>query len=188
MLILASKSPRRKDLLEQKGLKFSIVPSEFDETSITIESPQTYVKKLAYLKARSVLEKHPNDLILGADTIVVYNQEILGKPKDEQDAFLMLKKLVGQKHHVYTAVSLVNREKDVRWLSYAEVTFKHVSDEDLLNYVKTKEPMDKAGAYGIQGIGSFLVLSYYGNYHTIMGLPIDEVMERLPLFEQKSIY
>lgn len=188
MLILASQSPRRKDLLEQKGLKFSIVPSDFDESIISEETPQSYVKRLAYHKAKSVLEKYPNDLIIGADTIVVHNQEIIGKPKDEQDAFLMLKRLVGQKHHVYTAVSLVNREKDVTWLSYAEVTFKHVSDDDLWNYVKTKEPMDKAGAYGIQGIGSFLVLSYYGNYHTIMGLPIDEVMEQLSLFEQKSIY
>jgi septum formation protein len=188
MLILASKSPRRRDLLEQKGLKFLTVPSEFDESSISEDTPQTYVKKLAYLKAKSVLDRYPNDLIIGADTIVVYNQEILGKPKDELDAFTMLKKLVGQKHHVYTAVSLVNREKDVTWLSYAEVTFKSVTDEDLWAYVKTKEPMDKAGAYGIQGIGSFLVLSYYGNYHAIMGLPIDEVIERLSSFEQKSIY
>ncbi|MFU8793030.1 MAG: Maf family protein [Acholeplasmataceae bacterium] len=182
MLILASQSPRRKALLESKNIEFKTVPSAFDEASVLANSPIEYVKTLARLKAKSILEHYPNDVILGADTIVLLDQTILGKPKDEHDAFLMLKMLRGKRHLVYTAVSIMNKDKEETWLSYAEVQFKDVSDQDILSYVKTKEPLDKAGSYGIQGLGSFLVASYYGNYHAIMGLPIDEVVEKLKQF------
>lgn len=182
MLILASQSPRRKALLESKNIIFETIPSMLDESSIPIESPIEYVKTLARLKAKSILEHYPNDVILGADTIVLLDQSILGKPKDEHDAILMLKMLRGKRHHVYTAVSIMSKEKEETWLSYAEVQFKDVTDQEILAYVKTKDPLDKAGSYGIQGLGSFLVASYYGNYHAIMGLPLDEVVEKLKLF------
>ena len=182
MLILASQSPRRKALLESRNIEFKMVPSMIDESSISEESPQTYVKTLARLKAKEVLKKYPNETILAADTIVILEDRILGKPKDEAHAYRMLKMLSGKRHYVYTAVSIMRKDKEETWLSFAEVNFKNVSDDDLLEYVKTKEPLDKAGSYGIQGLGAFLVSSYYGNYHAIMGLPIDEVVEKLKVF------
>lgn len=183
MLILASQSPRRKALLESKNISFEMIPSAFDEGSIPIDTPISYVKTLARLKAQSVLKHYPNDVILGADTIVLLDQTVLGKPKDEHDAFLMLQKLRGKRHFVYTAVSIMSKDKEETWLSYAEVQFHNVSDQEIKSYVETKDPLDKAGSYGIQGLGSFLVASYYGNYHAIMGLPIDEVVEKLKLFK-----
>lgn len=187
MLILASQSPRRKELLEQQGLTFKIMPSAIDESLIDGMSPTDYVLHLAKTKANHIFNQQPDDLVLGADTIVLLGNEILGKPEDASHAFEMLKKLVGQRHYVYTAVSLIDRTKEVSWLSYAEVVFKHVSDEQLWSYIETKEPMDKAGGYAIQGLGSFLVQSYYGNYHAIVGLPIDEVMERLKAFNPRHL-
>ena len=185
MLILASQSPRRKALLEANGFAFKVVPSNVIEEENQSMSPTQYVRHLAKLKAEDVFQRYPHDLILAADTIVVYGQEILGKPKDDDDAFRMLKKLSGQRHYVYTAVCIKDEKQEASWLSYAEVVFKSVEDQDLWTYVQTKEPMDKAGAYAIQGLGSFLVQSYYGNYHSIVGLPILEVVERLKTFNRR---
>jgi septum formation protein len=187
MLILASQSPRRKELLEQENIKFKMVPSHLDETIPSGMTPIGYVRALAKEKALSVFKDYPNDLILGADTIVLLDDEILGKPENDEDAFRILKKLIGQRHFVYTAVTLLDKHHEESWLSYAEVRFKDVKDEDLWAYIKTKEPVDKAGAYAIQGFGSFLVQSYYGDYYCIVGLPIKDVKEKLKLFDKKHL-
>ena len=181
MLILASTSPRRVELVQSAGLEFKTVSPKFDEDQISTKNieVQVYVQLLAKSKALSIAPDYPNDIILAADTIVVLNNEILNKPVDEADAFKMLKKLSGKKHHVLTAVCLIKGEKIEVFYQGSEVTFNKMTDEEINEYILTKEPMDKAGAYAIQGIGSKFVKSFDGDFHTIMGLPLKEVINRL---------
>ncbi|MDX9692061.1 MAG: Maf family protein [Acholeplasmataceae bacterium] len=184
MLILASSSPRRAKLLQDAGLDFIVEPSHVDE-NIEDEKlkPHELVLELAKMKALSVAAKYPNDIVIGADTIVVYEDEVLGKPKDEEDAYRMLKKLSGERHVVYTAVALSRGEQMVSFVSETEVSMKVLSDLEIRNYIDTKEPMDKAGAYGIQGEGGNLVDHYKGDFFTIVGLPLKELMENLKKFK-----
>jgi len=184
MLILASSSPRRAKLLQDAGLEFIVEPSHIDE-AIDDEKlkPQELVLELAKLKALSVAEKYPNDIVLGADTIVVFEDEVLGKPKDEEDAYRMLKMLSGERHVVYTAVVLTRGEQLISFVSEAEVSMKSISDLEIRNYIQTQEPMDKAGAYAIQGEGGNLVDHYKGDFFTIVGLPLKELMENLKKFK-----
>jgi septum formation protein len=182
MLILASSSPRRAKLLKDAGLDFIVVPSHLEEIVDEKYKPSELVVELARLKALSVAKTYPNDTIIGADTIVVYEDHILGKPRDEEDAYRMLKLLSDDRHVVYTAVALVKGDKVKTFVSETEVWMKNLSDLEIKNYIKTGEPMDKAGAYGIQGEGGALVDHYKGDFFTIVGLPLKDVLDQLKNF------
>ena len=183
-IILASASPRRKELLEQIGLSFQIEPARGEE-HITSVIPREVVEELSYQKAMEVAQLHKEEdtLILGADTIVVYDNQIMGKPADEEEAKAMLRQLSGKTHCVFTGVTAVlweNKEKTVRTFSEkTEVTFYPMSEEEIMFYVKTREPMDKAGAYGIQGIGAKYIQAICGDYNNVVGLPVAAVYQRL---------
>jgi septum formation protein len=181
LLILASTSPRRRYLLEQAGLKFSVIPSNIDETKIPLSSPETYVKILSEAKADSVSRKYPDKWVIGADTIVLKNGTILGKPESMDDARIMLKQLSGQTHQVLTGYAIVCKAKNRKFSETikTDVLFKHLSDEEIEWYIHTKEPFDKAGSYAIQGLGTFLVRSIRGSYTNVVGLPVCEVVEFL---------
>jgi septum formation protein len=180
-LILASKSPRRKHLLEQAGLKFSVIPSEVDETSVVMSDPASYVRALAEFKALDISQKHPDSWIIGADTIVLIGNQILGKPGSNDEAREMLQRLSGKSHEVLTGYCICCREKKQLFSETVNtaVHFKNLRREEIQWYIETGEPLDKAGAYAIQGIGSFLVKSIDGSYTNVVGLPVCEVMEVL---------
>ena len=183
MLILASSSPRRAKLLMDLGLEFIIEPSNVNEEDIDPKlKPIEQVMELAKQKAMQVSKSHPEDIVIGADTIVVHEDSILGKPKDEEDASRMLRRLSGDRHTVYTAVALVKGEKIHAFVSESEVSMKPLSELEIQNYIQTGEPMDKAGAYGIQGEGGQLVDHYKGDFFTIVGLPLKDLMEALKTF------
>lgn len=181
LLILASQSPRRKYLLEQAGLSFSVIPSTVDEDSIALSEPVNYVRHLAEIKARDVARNHPDNWVLGADTIVLIDGVILGKPQNPEDAKAMLKTLSGRTHMVYTGFCLICKTRD-RLISKAvrtDVAFKELSDQEINWYINTPEPFDKAGSYAIQGLGTFLVRGIQGSYTNVVGLPVCEVIETL---------
>ena len=181
LLILASSSPRRRYLLEQAGLSFSVVPSSIDEKSIPISSPETYVRILSEAKADNVSEKYPGKWVIGADTIVLKDKTILGKPGSRAEARTMLKQLSGQTHQVFTGYSIcckVKRRKFSETIK-TQVLFKNLTDQEIEWYIHTTEPFDKAGAYAIQGLGTFLVKSINGSYTNVVGLPVCEVIEFL---------
>ncbi len=201
-IILASKSPRRKQLLEQIGLDIEICPSNVDENKISINNPIEYVKELARLKAWDIASLYPGTWIIGADTIVVIDNEILGKPGTKANAVKMLGKLNNREHHVYTGFCICNSNPGSRSVKSADqpfelvksiktaVYFKNLSDHEINWYAGTKEPFDKAGGYGIQGIGSFIVKKISGSYTNVVGLPVCEVVEELKnldLIEFKDI-
>lgn len=171
MYILASQSERRESLLKQLNIEFKTVPSFFDEDSVPFESIHTYVETLAFEKAHAVFQKYPNNIVIGADTVILFNNQVLGKPKDEIDAFNMLKSLSGHTHEVYTGVSIVSKHHIKRTHDIARVTFHSIDDEAILAYVKTKEPFDKSGSYAIQGLARSFIKDYEGDIETIIGLP-----------------
>lgn len=180
-LILASRSPRRRYLLEQAGLTFSVIPGSFDEDSIQLADPADYVKTLAEAKAREIAGQYPESWVIGADTIVTIDSAILGKPGDPREARQMLKRLSGQSHFVYTGYAVVckNRQTCISDAVKTDVLFKDLSDDEIDWYVRTGEPFDKAGAYAIQGLGTFLVRRINGSYTNVVGLPVCEVIETL---------
>ncbi|MFZ0484015.1 MAG: Maf family protein [Desulfobacterales bacterium] len=181
LLILASKSPRRRYLLEQAGLKFSVIPSNIDETRIPLSSPETYVRILSESKADDISKKYPEKWVIGADTIVLNNGNILGKPESRDDARTMLKQLSGQTHQVLTGYAICCKAKNRMFSETVktDVLFKHLTHEEIEWYIHTKEPFDKAGSYAIQGLGTFLVKSVHGSYTNVVGLPVCEVIEFL---------
>lgn len=180
-LILASQSPRRKYLLEQAGLTFKIIPSNFDESSIPISLPNNYVKKLAMAKAMDVADNYSQEWIIGADTIVLLNNKILGKPDSRAHARKMLQGLSGKTHQVLTGYAILCKAKQHQFAGIAitDVHFKTLSKNEIEWYIHTKEPFDKAGAYAIQGLGTFLVKKINGSYTNVVGLPVCEVIEHL---------
>ena len=180
-LILASKSPRRKELLEQIGIKIKISPSTIDETSVSIKDPEAYVKELSFLKTKNLTPLYPESWILGADTIVVVQGQILGKPQSKTNAITMLNQLNNCEHSVHTAFCVLNQKKKSKVIKSikTKVYFKCLTDQEIHWYVGTGEPFDKAGAYGIQGIGAFLVKQISGSYTNVVGLPVCEVVETL---------
>lgn len=188
-LILASGSPRRKFLLNSLGIRFRAVPSSIDESLIDGESPQENVQRLALAKATEVSARFREKWVLGADTIVVIDDEILGKPSDEQEARAMLARLAGRTHVVFTGYALVNSFfPDRRRVRYEEssVQIRELSPRQIAGYVRTGEPMDKAGAYAIQGIGSGIVERISGSYTNVVGLPLCEVardLQQLGVFD-----
>ena len=181
LLILASKSPRRRYLLEQAGLEFSVIPSNIDESRIPVSSPETYVRALSEAKAEAVSKKYPDHWVIGADTIVLKDRDILGKPGSQDEARIMLKQLSGQTHEVLTgyAVCCKARNRMFSETVKTDVLFKHLTREEIEWYIHTKEPFDKAGSYAIQGLGTFLVKRINGSYTNVVGLPVCEVVEFL---------
>ena len=180
--IVASASPRRKEILSMGGFGFRIIPSDCDETIKEKLSPEETVKVLAERKTLSVLEKNENSVVLGCDTVVALGDEILGKPADREDAFKMIKALSGKVHRVCTGVCIADKDKTNTFVSVAEVEFYELSDETAESYVATGECDDKAGAYGIQGLGGTLVKSIKGDYYAIVGLPYAETVRVLSEF------
>lgn len=180
-IILASASPRRKELLSILGFDFEVIPASIDESIFPDESPSCYAMRMALEKANSISLKYPQSYIIGADTVVTIDEKILGKPKDKEEAFYMLNLLSGKKHIVITGFSIINRDLVVNILKYVEteVVFKKLNDYEINWYIETGEPFDKAGAYAIQGIGSFMVKSIYGSYTNVVGLPLCELIEEL---------
>ncbi|BBO79698.1 Maf-like protein [Desulfosarcina ovata subsp. sediminis] len=180
-LILASQSPRRRYLLEQAGLTFQVIPSSFDEDSVRPKNPSEYVKTLATAKADEVASRYPGSWVIGADTIVTINDSILGKPADARQAREMLVRLSGQSHFVYTGYAIVCKQTNSCHCEAVQtrVQFKALSDAEIDWYIESGEPFDKAGAYAIQGLGTFLVRSIDGSYTNVVGLPVCEVIETL---------
>ena len=174
-IILRSASPRRKELLEKANYKFTIYVADIDETMDDNLTPYENVKRLGLLKASVNQEDFYGNILIGCDTIVVYDGVIYGKPIDEQDAYNTLKKLSGKKHQVMSGVGIVYKDKIYNFVSVSDVYFKELSDEDIWNYIKTGECFGKAGSYAIQGIGNILVDHYEGSLENIIGLPIEEV-------------
>ncbi|WP_042354915.1 Maf family protein [Bacillus rubiinfantis] len=178
-LILASSSPRRKELLENLHLSFTISSSEVDESFDPMLAPKDVVMELAERKAKAVFAQNQHAFVIGADTIVVANQQILGKPADEAEAISMLQRLSGQQHDVYTGVSIISKEKCTKFYEKTEVWFWELSDALIQFYVDSGEPLDKAGAYGIQQLGSMLVRKINGDYFSVVGLPISRTIREL---------
>lgn len=173
-LILASASPRRKQLLSQLGLDFTVEPSNDDENIRANLPPEITVVTLAEAKAANVARRHNEGLVLGADTIVVIDGLILGKPRDAGHAREMLSRLSGRWHAVYTGLALIDAETGrlIKDVEESRVKFKNLSKGEIENYINTGEPLDKAGAYGIQGKGALLVEKIEGCYYNIVGLPL----------------
>ncbi len=180
-LLLASRSPRRRELLEQIGVDYQVVAVDIDEQPLAGERPAAYVARLASEKARvgwlaqTAEIKHP---VLAADTAVVMGSHIMGKPVDETDAFEMLQQLSGRTHQVYSGVALANGKTNVR-ICRSEVTFRTLLDDEIRDYWQSGEPQDKAGGYAIQGLAALFISNLNGSYSGVMGLPLFETTELL---------
>jgi len=172
-LILASRSPRRQELLSRLGYEFGVAEPGIEESQIPGEKPAAHVLRLALEKARRIASSFPSELVIGADTIVVLDEIILGKPSSPDEAVNMLKSLSGREHVVYTGLSMILLDGKIENSDYdaTKVIFNNLDDRDIFRYVESGEPMDKAGAYGIQGMGSFLVDHYEGEFDTVIGFP-----------------
>jgi septum formation protein len=190
MIVLASASPRRQELLRNAGIPFIVQPADINETPVAGESPRDCGERLAREKALAVFRNRPQDCVLGADTIVVVDGTILGKPRDADDAFRMLRLLAGRTHSVITGVCLVGpgasgqgsggSQTNIQLASETTlVTFCGLSDDEIRDYVATGEPMDKAGAYAIQGIASRWIPRIEGDYGNVVGLPVALVYRML---------
>lgn len=184
-LVLASGSPRRKELLTDLGLDFEVRPSTLDEPAPNeAELPQTYVQRMAELKTLDVAKEYKNSTVLGADTIVVLDDRIMGKPKDTSDALEMLSALSGKTHQVITGFCIVLPDgSTITKAIETAVDMRTSTTDELKSYIATQEPMDKAGAYAIQGIGTFLVSGIRGSYTNVVGLPLTRVLEVLMQWE-----
>ena len=172
--ILASASPRRKEILENAGVTFDIIVSDADENITEDLTPSATVEELAKRKALAVWEENKDAVVFGCDTVVAVDGKILGKPKDDEEAFTMIKMLSGKVHTVSTGVCICAEEKISVFSNTTQVEFYPLSDETIRSYVATGESRDKAGAYGIQGFGSVLIKEIKGDYFSVMGLPVSE--------------
>ncbi len=176
-IILASNSPRRRELLKGAGVNFKVIPSDFVEDKRPELTPCDYAEYLAFSKAKSVLDKNCGSVVIGADTIVVFNGEILGKPSSFENAVDMLKKLSGKKHEVITGYAVITDKKHIVSHEVTKVTFNELSLKFIEDYVKTGSPMDKAGAYGIQD--GNLAKKIDGEYDNVVGLPTKKILKAL---------
>jgi len=179
--ILASISPRRQELLRSVGLKFKIIPAHINEEYLDGESPREHVRRLALGKAMTIARKHPDNWVLGADTIVVIDGLILGKPKNKKQAREMLTRLSDREHKVFTGFTLAHGATKVykARVIQSAVQFKKISPEEMEWYVNCDEPYDKAGGYAVQGKGAYFIKSIRGSYTNVIGLPLCEVLEEL---------
>lgn len=178
-LILASASPRRRELLAQIGLRFEVIPAHIDETRRIAETPAAYVQRLALEKAHAVRVLHPEAFVLGADTTVAIDGDALGKPEDRADAERMLRALSGRTHQVQTALALLSPHSQRTALETTNVTFAPITEEELQHYLGGAEPYDKAGAYGIQGYAARWIPRIEGDYFNVVGLPLAVTVQLL---------
>jgi len=188
-VILASSSLVRQKLLNDIGFAYEVCPSDFDERKIKIKDPKKLVKKLSLLKALSVKDKFKDAIIISADTVMEFRGEIIGKPKNEKDAFDILKKLSGNVHQALTGYTIVDTktERSITKVVSTKVFFRDLIDTEIRNYIKTKEPLNKAGAYGIQSLGGLLVERFEGDYFNVIGLPLNPLFQDLKKFGVKVI-
>ena len=175
-VILASQSPRRRELLSLVGIAHEVRPADIDETYLAGEQPRSHAERLAREKAAVVAANAPDALVIGSDTIVVVGGDVLGKPRSEVEAAAMLARLSGRSHTVMTAVAVSWRGRQHSDVVEVGVTFHAISAEDIEAYVATREPMDKAGAYGIQGYGATIVQRVDGDFFAVMGLPLQRLV------------
>lgn len=181
-IILASASPRRKELMTLAGYDFEVKCADIIETVPENAKPEDVVMSLALQKAQAVARENPEAIVVGSDTVVALDEKILGKPHSKQEAVEMLRSLSGRRHRVYTGVAIIKGEKSKTFFEKTEVEFYPLSDEETESYVATGEPMDKAGAYGIQGRGALLVKGIDGDYFNVMGLPIAKLYREMKDF------
>ena len=191
-MILASQSPRRIELMREAGYNIRVIPADIDETPFDGEAPLTLVERLARAKAAAVAAEYaePNELTVAADTIVTFDGKILGKPATEDEARTMLRELSGRTHQVATGVCIVkagdtaapHAAESLSFVDVTDVTFYELTDEQIEHYVASGEPMDKAGAYGIQGYGAMFVSRIEGDYFSVMGLPLCPLCRMLRAF------
>jgi septum formation protein len=179
-IILASVSPRRRELLKKIIPAFRVTNSGVDESSIRAASPAAFVRKAAIAKARAVAAKNKGSIVIGADTIVLLGKKILGKPKDRKDAIAMLKSLAGKTHKVITGIAVIfHGSKTVSGTAVTKVKMKKVSDREIMDYVNSGRPLDKAGAYGIQEIEEIFIDKIEGDYNNVVGLPVGQLQKIL---------
>ena len=178
-VILASASPRRRDLLTMIGIAHEVIPADVDETYRAGEVPREHAERLAREKASALAARAPEAVIIAADTIVVVDGDVLGKPRDADEAARMLRRLAGRTHTVFTAVAVARGAKLLSGVEEVGVTFRPLDDATITSYVATREPMDKAGAYGIQGYGAAIVERIDGDYFAVMGLAIGRMLALL---------
>ena len=178
-LILASQSPRRRELLEKCGIPFTCEPADIDESLNEENDLAEEVKGLSLRKAKAVLKKHPDAIVIGSDTIVTADGKVLGKPADREDACRMLAMLSGRSHEVITGLCIMSTKRIYQDVSVSHVTFAPLSEEEILNYVSSGECDDKAGAYAIQGGAGKFITRIDGDYYAIMGLPLNSVYKEL---------
>src|SRR5699024_6144561 len=181
-LILASSSPRRQALLKQVNIPFTVRKTDVDESQITTNDPVEKVKQLSMLKGKATSLLDDREVILSADTVVSFDHQILEKPKDKQDAHRMLSLLSGSVHEVFTGVTIRSAEKEITFAQETEVEFWSLTESEIEEYISSGEPFDKAGAYGIQGLGAMLVKKINGDYFNVLGLPISGVCRELKGF------
>ena len=178
-VILASASPRRRELLTLVGIAHDVEPADIDESLLPGEKPAAHAERLARTKARTIADRRPDAVVIAADTIVVVDGDVLGKPRDEAAARAMLKRLGGRTHVVLTAVAVARGSRTESAVESVNVTFRAVTDAEIGSYIATGEPMDKAGAYGIQGFGATIVERVDGDYFSVMGLGLRRLVELL---------
>lgn len=178
-IILASSSPRRTEILNLVKIPHLVIPSTIEEQIDNTLTPEQVVMELSYQKASDVAEKYPNDLVIGADTIVVIDNEILGKPKNYQDAFTMLSKLSNRTHHVITGVTIVKNKQIDKFYVTSLVTFNEMSNKEIEEYINSEYIYDKAGSYAIQGSCAKFIKKIEGDYYNIMGLPVSIIYEKI---------
>lgn len=181
-IILASGSPRRREMFENLGINFKVIkaPDEVEPSPIPGENPDRFAEKASLAKAQAIHAEHPESVVIGSDTIVVLGNEIMGKPKNDDDAMLMLSKLAGNTHRVVSGCAICHPDGESEVFSVStDVTMGEHSLEALYAYIRTGEPSDKAGAYAIQGIGGFLVESISGSYNNVVGMPLAKLLEVL---------
>lgn len=185
-IILASSSPRRKELLSSVIPEFKTIAPQVDESSVQDSAPVGLVRKLSYLKANAIAQDHENALIIGCDTVVWIEGQILGKPKNKDEARQMLKLLSGKKHNVTTGVCVINNDKATQFEKTTQVSFYSLTDDEIERYIETDEPYDKAGGYGIQELGGLFVKKIKGDYYTVVGLPIAKLNRVLIKLKSKA--
>lgn len=178
-IVLASASPRRQELLRNAGIAFTVRAANIDEVPLVNEAPRAFAERMAREKAHAVRQSEPQEIILAADTVVAVGEEIFGKPENADDAFRMLKTLSGRAHKVITAVCLLMGDFDEVRSETTLVEFSEISDDQIRQYIATGEPMDKAGAYAIQGGASQWIKKIEGDYNNVVGLPLDLVKRML---------
>ena len=178
-LILASGSPRRKDLLSTLNIPFEVIVSDIDEYIDYNNDLASEIEKLSFQKAKAVFDNHQDSVVIGSDTIVILGDKVLGKPKDYDEARSMLRSLQNNTHKVLTAVTIMSKDNVETFHEIVEVTFNEMDEEEIEEYIKVNEVLDKAGSYAIQGEAAKFIKSVNGDYHAVIGLPLSEVYKRL---------